>query len=146
MKFLLFIAFTLACSGISFGQTFTKDSGNKDLSFDSVDLKILEKADIILSSEKVWNREDDRKCQDDIEKNNYSLFCALYKASIDVTGAYEHRRPGLQQVRWIIGELYQDRLESHRLMDYNNHEKTNFEEVKSLLMESKLIVQQKILD
>jgi hypothetical protein len=144
MKYILALTLIIA-SGIEvFGQEFTKDNGNRDLPFDSIDVLILNRADDILSSESIWSKEDDRKCLDDIDSNHYSLFCALYKASLDIAGEYDHRKPGLQQVRWIIDDLYKDRLAGHRLMDFNNHEKTSFEEVKGLLEQSILIVEQKI--
>ena len=128
----------------TFGQQFTKDSGDLNLVFDSLDVQILKRANDILSSESVWSKEDDRKCQDDIESNKYSLFCALYKASIDIVGEYDHRKPALQQVRWIIDNNFKERLAGHRLMDFNNHSNTNFDEIKELLQESILIAQQKI--
>jgi len=145
MKFILTIAIIIV-SGIAVsGQEFTKDKGNLDLPFDSVDVKILKRADAILSSESTWSKEDDRKCFDDIDSNKYSLFCALYKASLDVAGEYDHRKPGLQQVRWLIQEQFKERLTDHRLMDFNNHEKTTFDEIKRLLNQSILITEQKAI-
>lgn len=144
MKFILILTIIIA-SGIEvFGQQVTKDSGNTDLLFDSVDVQILKRADAILSSESIWSREDDRKCQDDIDSNNYSLFCALYKASLDVVGEYDHRKPGLQQVRWLIQDQFKERLAGHRLMDFNNHENTSFDEIKKLLKQSIVIIEQKV--
>ena len=128
----------------TFGQQFTKDSGDLNLVFDSLDVQILKGANDILSSESVWSKEDDRKCQDDIESNKYSLFCALYKASVDIAGEYDHRKSGLQQVRWIIDDQYKERLAGHRLMDFNNHVNTTFDEIKNLLQESTLITEQKV--
>jgi uncharacterized protein with WD repeat len=142
--FLLSLAIIIASGFETFGQEFTKDNGNLDLPFDSVDVQILKRANDILSSESVWSKEDDRKCQDDIDSNKYSLFCALYKASIDIVGEYDHRKPALQQVRWMIDDQYKERLAGHRLMDFNNHSNTNFDEIKELLQESTLITQQKI--
>ena len=127
-----------------FGQATTKDNGNHDLAFDSIDIQILSRANDILSSEAVWSKKDDRKCEDDMDAGKYSLFCALYKASIDIAGEYDHRKPGLQQVRWIIDDQYKNRLAGHRLMDFNNHKDTNFDEIKKLLQESILITQKRI--
>ncbi len=141
--FFLYLAILFTSGVETFGQEFTKDNGNLTLPFDSVDVQILERANDILLSESVWSKEDDRKCQDDIASNKYSLFCALYKASMDVVGEYDHRKPALQQVRWIIDNQYKERLASHRLMDFNNHSNTNFDEVKELLQEAILIAQQK---
>ena len=145
MKLFLLTLVIITASGFEiFGQQFTRDSANRDLVFDSVDVLILKRANDILSSESVWSKEDDRKCQNDIESNKYSLFCALYKASVDIVGEYDHRKPGLQQVRWIIDDQYKERLAGHRLMDFNNHVKTNFDEIKNLLQESTLITEQKV--
>ena len=144
MKFILALFLLFAPGVVVFGQQFTKDSGNRDLRFDSIDVQILKRADAILSSELVWSKADDRKCQDDIDANKYSLFCALYKASLDIVGEYDHRKAGLQQIRWLIQDQFQDRLAGHRLMDFNNHEKTRFDEVKELLKQSILITEKKV--
>jgi len=111
-------------------------SENKVLVFDSTDLRIIQKADSILSDETKWNKDDDRYCFDDIHKGKYSLFCALHKASVDITGEYEHRRPVMQQVRFIIDKSGKDRVINHRLMDWNNHPETSFREVKQVLKEA----------
>jgi hypothetical protein len=147
MKIYLLILVTFAATlDKSFGQEFTVDNGNHDLMFDSVDIQIIKKANDILINESVWSKEDDRKCQDDIDSNKYSLFCALYKASIDIIGEYDHRKPALQQIRWIIDSQYKERLAGHRLMDFNNHINTNFDEIKGLLAESIKIIEKKIAE
>lgn len=143
MKYILALLLIIA-SGIEvFGQQFTKDTGDRDLIFDSLDVQILMRADTILSDESIWSKTDDRKCEDDINSNQYSLFCALYKASLDIVGEYDHRKPGLQQLRWLIQDQYKERLTGHRLMDFNNHEKTKFVEIKKLLKQSIIIAEQK---
>ena len=58
------------------------------------DLRILKRADEILSDETKWNRKDDRTCKP--EDKVWSLFCALQKAAIAVLGKYDHRRVALQ--------------------------------------------------
>jgi hypothetical protein len=50
------------------------------------DLRILQKAEELLKDESVWNRMDDRECDDDEATGKRSLFCALRKACIDVLG------------------------------------------------------------
>jgi len=116
-------------------------SENKALVFDSTDLKIVQEANRILSDETKWNKDDDRTCFDDIHNDKYSLFCALYKASVDVAGEYKHRRAVMQQVRFIIDERNQGRVINHRLMDWNNHPETSFEEVKQVLKETEGIIE-----
>tara|TARA_B100000989_G_scaffold294298_1_gene273180 strand:- start:107 stop:532 length:426 start_codon:yes stop_codon:yes gene_type:complete len=127
LLFLLLISFT------SFSQAPGEDP---NLKFDSFDLQIIELADSILSSPAVWNKQDDRECYNDVENNNYSLFCALLKASQDVLGEYEHRRACMQIVRFTLEKYAEDRVKQHRMMDWNNHPDTSFEEVKKVLRES----------
>jgi hypothetical protein len=106
------------------------------LSFDVYDLQIIQLADSILSDATSWSKQDDRQCEDDIAAGKFSLFCALFKASIDVTGEYLHRRAGMQVVRFTLEKYEQGRVKDHRLMDWNNHPDTTFDEVKQVLKES----------
>jgi len=117
----------------SFGQSSVE---NRNLEFDSLDLKILQRANYILSDKAKLNKQDDRKCDDDIANGNYSLFCSLYKASIDITGEYIHRRSSIQLVRFTLEKYENGRVVNHRLMDWNNHPDTTFEEIKKVLKES----------
>lgn len=139
MKETLIIASFLLMYQATFSQT-----ENRDLLFDSLDLKIIQRADFILSDASVWNKNDDRECEDDISNGSYSLFCALFKASVDVTGEYEHRRAAMQQVRFTLEKYEDGRVTAHRLMDWNNHPKTTFEEVKKVLEEAVQEVQIKL--
>ena len=58
----------------------------RDRPVTSEDLRILTKANEILRDESVWNRQDDRECNDDNARGKWSLFCALEKACVDVLG------------------------------------------------------------
>jgi hypothetical protein len=60
----------------------------------------------------------------------------MEKATIDVTGAFHHRRPALQVVRAIVDERTVNRPYQHRLMDYNNDPTTRLEDVRSLFAEA----------
>lgn len=142
MKYLVSIFFTsfqIICSG-----QISKDSiypgllvyENRELKFEAIDLKIIERADEILSDESKWSKNDDRICEDDIANKKFSLFCCLYKASIDVAGSYEHRRSAMQIVRFILEKYENGRVKEHRLMDWNNHPDTKFSEIKKVLSES----------
>ena len=117
---------------------------NRNLVFDSSDLKIIQRADSILSSPSIWNKQDDRECNDDISKGHYSLYCALYKASIEITGVYVHRKAAMQIVRFILEKYENGRVKNHRLMDWNNHPVTTFDEVKKVLKESIQTVKQQL--
>ncbi|RYY52577.1 MAG: hypothetical protein EOO09_20975 [Chitinophagaceae bacterium] len=146
MKLLLPFAF-MACWQIANAQA-GKDSlpqaESRDLVFDSLDLKIIQRADSILTDTSRWHKNDDRVCNDDITNGKYSLFCALFKASVDLTGVYQHRRPGMQQVRFVLEKYENGRVKEHRLMDWNNHPDTGFDEVKKVLRESILLVKTQI--
>ena len=58
---------------------------NRDLVFDSTDLRIIERADQILADSAAWHKTDDRACEDEIARDTCSLFCPLYKASVDLS-------------------------------------------------------------
>ena len=129
MKTLIFVFITLI-SLCAHGQSKDSAEENRNLVFDSLDLKIIQRADSLLSDKSIWNKEDERICIDDIAKGKYSLYCALYKASIDIAGEYVHRRAAMQIVRFTLEKYENGRVKNHRLMDWNNHPDTKFEEVK----------------
>ena len=129
----IILLFALVSCHLSFGQV---PEENRNLVFDSVDLRIIQRADSILSDSLKWNKHDDRECTDDIGTGNYSLYCALYKASIDIAGEYVHRRAAMQIVRFTLEKYDNGRVTNHRLMDWNNHPETTFKEVKKVLKES----------
>jgi hypothetical protein len=88
----------------------------------------------LLSSDAVWNRADDRKC--DAAAKTWSIYCALEHATREVTGGFHHRRPALETVRLIVEERTKGRDYSHRLMDYNNDTSTHLNDVRSLFAEA----------
>lgn len=98
---------------------------------DETDIAILDRAAEILSGPEVWDRADDRICNAD--DTTFSLFCALQRASEEVTGAYEHRRTALQEVRFAIEGLRPGVEYDHRLRDFNNEARTTFEEISLVL-------------
>jgi hypothetical protein len=85
-----------------------------------VDLEILELARSLLANPENWHKTDDRKCEDDIDNNKWSLFCALKHASIEKTKEYNHHNTALQAVRFTIDEIKPNHGFEHSLMDYNN--------------------------
>jgi hypothetical protein len=98
------------------------------------DISILKRADEILSSETIWNRNDTRQCYR--LADSWSLYCALKEACIEVLGKYEHRRVALEEVRLVIEETAGfDRTKPnlHSLRDYNNLTTTKFEDIKRVL-------------
>lgn len=106
---------------------------SRTLPADETDLRIVERADAILARPAVWNRHDTRHCPKG--ETTFSLFCALHDASIELTGKYDHRRTGLQEVRFAIQDAVGHDLD-HRMMDYNNMPTTGFGDIKMILHEA----------
>ena len=96
----------------------------------ALDREILTRADALLSSDAVWNRADNREC--DPGAKRWSIYCALERATREVTGGFHHRRPALEIVRVIVEERTKDRNYKHRLMDYNNDASTHLNDVRTL--------------
>jgi len=95
------------------------------------DLRILVRANQILSSPAVWNRHDTRECHE--TDKTWSLFCALEKASREILKEYRHREVALQEVRFAIEDVTDGREFEHRLRDYNNLPDTQLADVKRVL-------------
>lgn len=121
---------------IVLGGGYVPDLG-QDLSASATDLEIIDRAAALLSTETRWNRSDDRICEDDERSGRRSLFCALYLASIEVTGKYLHNRPAMNAVREVITERASDRVSAHTLRDFNNHEATTFSAIRGVLAEAR---------
>ena len=102
---------------------------------DVQDLAILEGAIDRLADQDSWDQADDRKCE--VSDKKFSLYCTLYFASIDVTGEYQHRRTVIQEVRFAVEEASDGREFEHRLMDFNNHPTTTFENIIDVLRNTK---------
>jgi hypothetical protein len=60
----------------------------------------------------------------------------MEKATIEVAGAFHHRRPALEIIRQIVDERTKNRPYEHRLMDYNNDPTTQLSDVQSLFFEA----------
>jgi hypothetical protein len=113
--------------------TTSADLERRDQPVTDDDLRILVRADELLNDESVWNRKDDRECDDDEATGKRSLFCALQKACIDVLGAYDHRRVALQEVRFAVEDATRGQDFEHRLRDFNNLPTTRLADVKKVL-------------
>ena len=134
---------TAAAVGLWARQQFAIESRDQPATAD--DLRILRRADALLGDASVWNRQDDRVCDDDEASGKRSLFCALQKADREILGEYQHRNVALQEVRFVIQDATRDRQTEmviralrrfglpHRLMDFNNLPETRFEDVKQVL-------------
>jgi hypothetical protein len=112
---------------------FDLDTGH-EVGPDALDRRIVRVAATILSTTAVWNRADDRKCPKNAR--TWSIYCAMVKATIQITGGFQHRRPALEVVREIVDERAAARNYKHRLMDYNNDPTTRLSDVQSLFAEA----------
>jgi hypothetical protein len=115
------------------GLQFRMDSTN-EVPGSELDREIVQRAAAILTSDAVWNRADNRKC--DPAATTWSIYCACEKATIEVTGGFHHRRPAMELVRVIVEERSKGKDYNHRLMGYNNDPSTHLEDVKSIFAEA----------
>lgn len=95
------------------------------------DLQIIKRAREMLDSPSKWNRADNRECP--AEAKIFSLYCALQRATVEVSGKAEHRGAALQEARFVIDEIAADRNYEHRLMNYNNDPTTTFADIQEVL-------------
>ena len=92
------------------------------------DIQIVRRAGEILNTPARWNRADNRECP--ATQSTYSLYCALEKATEEVSGKFEHTGAAMQQARLVIREVLAPGAHyDHLLMDYNNDSKTTFADV-----------------
>ena len=99
-----------------------------------LDAEIVTRAAAILASESVWDRADDRQCSP--EDTTWSIYCAMTRATMEVTGGIHHRRPAMEVVRQIVDARSAGRKYEHRLRDYNNDKSTTFTDLHSLFAEA----------
>ena len=107
----------------------SEPSDGWELPVSDTDLRILAKARQLLSGPSVWNRHDDRACEDDAKQNSWSLFCALYQASVDEAGLYLHVRPVMTEARAALAKVTNGQRLQHPIMDYNNLESTTYADI-----------------
>jgi len=103
-----------------------------------LDQQIVRRASEILATQRDWDKADDRNCAPD--DKTWSIYCALHRASVEVTGGFHHRRPCLQVAREILYERVAEerkkgRKYPHIMADYNNDPTTSFADVRSLFAE-----------
>jgi hypothetical protein len=102
------------------------------------DLEIAKRAQKILDSPSKWNRADTRVCPADAKV--FSLYCALEKATIEVSGSFDHRGAAMQEARFVIDEIAPNRNYEHRLIGYNNDPATTFDDIQRVfhLLEARI--------
>lgn len=95
------------------------------------DLRIAKRAREILDSPSKWNRADNRKCR--AGAKIFSLYCAIEKATDEVSGNFEHRGAAMQEARFVIDEVAPHaKSYKHRLMGYNNDPSTTFSDIQRI--------------
>jgi hypothetical protein len=99
-----------------------------------LDRRVVERADALLASDAVWNRADNRRCPS--TATAWSIYCAMERAEIDVTGGFHHRRPAMEVVRKLIEDRTAGRNYRHRLMGYNNDPRTRLSDVHEVFAEA----------
>ena len=119
--------------GVAATLVYQRELERRDQPVTNDDLRILLKTAELLRDESMWNRKDDRECDDDEATGKRSLFCALQKACIDVLGAYDHRRVALQEVRFAVEDATRGQDFAHRLRDFNNLPSTRLADIKRVL-------------
>jgi hypothetical protein len=98
-----------------------------------VDLEVIKMTKQLLAGSVNWHRDDDRKCENDIESNKWSLFCALKYASKKKMGEYNHHNTAMQTVRFVIDDIIANHGYEHTLMDYNNALSTTHKDILRVL-------------
>lgn len=106
------------------------------LILDALDLKIIQKADSLLSDRTKWNKNGDWECSDDIANDTYSLFCALHAAEKSIIDEPDNNRHAFQIVSYTLKKYENRRVINNQYIDWNNHPDTTFEELKKVLAES----------
>ncbi|MEZ5331722.1 MAG: hypothetical protein R2991_06645 [Thermoanaerobaculia bacterium] len=95
------------------------------------DLRVLERTREMLRSPGAWDRSEERECPDDAA--SLTLYCAVRRASYEVTGGFRHRQPALQVIRRKIGELRPEADYAHRLAGFNADPEVGARELDRLL-------------
>jgi hypothetical protein len=116
-------------------------AANKQLPPTADDIRIIQRAMALVSDVTVWNKQDNRICPPAPQK--WSVFCALTQATVEISGGVHYRQPALQMVREVLNEVGGNRLNKHRLMDYNNHPDTTLADIHNLLRTAQARLEQR---
>ncbi len=91
----------------------------------TTEIAIIDHAKQLLRDNSRWDKNDDRICT---SNSTYSVFCALYHASVTVDGEYRHLRPAIKAVREAIEQSHPKKYD-HVLVDFNNSKNTSVAEI-----------------
>ncbi len=105
------------------------------------DARIIQRALALLPDDSAWNKADNRQCP--AAQPKLSVFCALIRATEEISGGYHYRQPAMQAVREVVNEVGGSRVGKHRLMDYNNHPDTTLAEIHGLLRAAQTKLEQR---
>ena len=94
------------------------------------DEEIIEQTIDLFSQQHVWNKQDNRNCED---KTTLSLYCALAYSSLKVSGDFSHNSAALEQVREEILIFSKRSDYKHILMDFNNNPNVSIEDMQEVL-------------
>jgi uncharacterized protein YkuJ len=118
------------------------DEYNLTLPASPEDLRIVQRAKQILNRPEKWDRSDTRVCH--VKACNlgcptlaqtFSLYCALKRATEEVTRRFEHRGRVMQEARFVIDEIAVNRKDfEHRLQGYNNSPERTFDDIQKVLL------------
>ncbi len=124
----------LALSGQTPPEKATGNSGDDSNARPPVtkaDVRIVQRAREILDSPAKWNRADNRVCP--ATAKTFSLYCAIEKATDEVSGDFKHRGAAMQEARFVIDDIAPNRKDyQHRLMGYNNDPTTTFADIQKV--------------
>ncbi|HEX4810508.1 MAG TPA: energy transducer TonB [Bryobacteraceae bacterium] len=107
------------------------------------DLRVVQYARKLLTSEAVWNRADNRQCPPNAK--SISLYCALEKATLEVTGAFHHQGTVMEDARSALDDVAPHHPNyNHWLMGYNNDPSTTFADIQNILRATEQRVRKRI--
>jgi hypothetical protein len=147
MKWLMWIASVLILASLNAQAPNDHSASTSDSPYNvkppiaRVDLRIAHRAMEILNSPAKLNRGDSRVCRIKQCKSGcptkakvFSLYCALEKATDELTGSFEHRGAAMQEARFVVDEVATNRSDfQHRLQGYNNDPATTFADIQRVL-------------
>jgi len=95
-----------------------------------LDRQIVQRAAAMLSSDSVWSRSGSQRCP--ANATQWSIYCAMMHAMIDVAGAIDDQRPAMTLLRQAVDVRTEGRKSPGRLTNYNKDPSTRLEDVQSL--------------
>jgi hypothetical protein len=137
---ILSLAIAAVFVGVPHAQT---DDSNAHPPVSPDDIRILQRAEQILDSPAHWNRNDNRKCPADAK--TFSLYCAVERATDEISGHFAHREAAMQEVRFVIDDIAANRHYEHRLMNYNNDSTTALADIQHVLKVAEANITKKLV-